>query len=316
MQSIIGQEAITQFFTRVIAAGQLSHAYLFVGPEHVGKYTFGLALAAELLHTTPVVVLRNPDLYIVRREQDEKTQKTKKNIDIDQIRDMRSALGVRSMYGGYKVAIIEQAALMSVGAANALLKTLEEPRGQTVLILMTDDEAAIPATIRSRTQPIQMYPVPDTTLRTYMQTRGMTGPEAETMVRSARGLPGQLIRWLEEPELFTAYQDQITQFTALVGQPFYQKRQGLTAWFSESDDPIAQRQSMIESLSLWRLLVSQCARHNYGVPGFEEFRQSVSSLWTREKVLATDRAIAQAIINMEYNVNPRLLVEQVLLAMP
>lgn len=130
------------------------HALLLLGQAGLGKVDFALALANLLLQPSNNLLQAgtHPDFLLVQPEEDSK------NISIDQIRAISDMLNNHSHQGGYQVVIINPASNMSIAAGNALLKTLEEPPGQAALILISDNLAALSATIRSRCQIVKFYP--------------------------------------------------------------------------------------------------------------------------------------------------------------
>ena len=142
---------------------QLPHAILIKGVEGVGKYNFALSFAELLLcpssKNNPCGICANckllesnnhPDLILIKAEE------KSKSIKIDQIRETISDLNNTSQQGGHKVVIIDQAELMNIAASNALLKTLEEPAPNIVMILIANQPEALTATIRSRCQIISI----------------------------------------------------------------------------------------------------------------------------------------------------------------
>jgi len=139
--------------------GRAPHAVLLVGPRGVGKRAAAAWLARERLGlrgaeegpSYPVAVPEHADLRWISPAED------KESISIEQVRDLVSDLSLTSYEGGGKVAVIEPANAMTTNAANSLLKTLEEPPGDALLILVADRVARLPATILSRCQRI---PVP------------------------------------------------------------------------------------------------------------------------------------------------------------
>lgn len=153
--------AIWQRVMKQRHAGQLPHAMLISGPDGVGKKIFTHALAHTLLcsaprddgaacgHCAACALLRagtHPDLVQVHPEEEGKS------ISIDQIRELRDGVTLCSHAGGFKVVVIHPADRMTVAAANALLKTLEEPSGRAVLMLVTSRLSSLLATVRSRCQ--------------------------------------------------------------------------------------------------------------------------------------------------------------------
>jgi DNA polymerase-3 subunit delta' len=151
-----------------IDAGRLAHGLLLTGPAGVGKRDFANAFARSVLCRQPTVDQQacgrceacylmqagtHPDLLNLNPPED-KTQ-----IVIDQVRELCRSLVMKSHAGGYKIAIIVPADQMNSAAANSLLKTLEEPTDNTLLILVTELPARLSATIRSRCQQLR-FPVP------------------------------------------------------------------------------------------------------------------------------------------------------------
>ncbi len=150
-----------------ITQGNLPHALLLSGRRGIGKQRFAQQFAERLLcseETTPpcgeckgcrlIAAQTHPDLKIVTPPED------KQIIGVDQVRELSSYLSLTSLYGGYQVVIITPADQMNVNAANSLLKTLEGPPAKTLLLLLTDRPAALPATIRSRCQGINFKKPP------------------------------------------------------------------------------------------------------------------------------------------------------------
>lgn len=138
---------ILDFFKRAIEKGKLAHGYLFWGGglEEMKEAAFWLA---DFLKTSPFDVL-----YIIPKED-------KKEIAINQIREARRHLSLSPYNSLYKFAIIDRAETMSDDAVHAILKTLEEPSGNTVLILITQKPELLPKTVVSRLQEIRFRPIP------------------------------------------------------------------------------------------------------------------------------------------------------------
>lgn len=187
-------------------ARRLAHGLLFSGPAGTGKGDFARAFATALLCWQPAadgqscggceacLLVRagtHPDLLQIAPPED-KTQ-----IVIDQIRELCRALGLKSHAGGYQVALVAPADQMNTAAANSLLKTLEEPTDNTLLILLTDQPMRLPATIRSRCQHVR-FPAPSLTIgRTWLEARGEYGADAEGLLRLADRAPLRAVKLMD-----------------------------------------------------------------------------------------------------------------------
>jgi DNA polymerase III subunit delta' len=161
------QAEIWQRVQRQREANQLPHALLLAGPEGVGKRRFAMALGAGLLCQSPVAGLAcgkfracalitagtHPDWAWLAPEEKGKA------IKIDQVRELVETMANTAQQGGRKLAVLAPAEAMNRNAANALLKTLEEPSGAAVVILIADSPARLLPTIRSRCQRLE-FPLP------------------------------------------------------------------------------------------------------------------------------------------------------------
>jgi DNA polymerase-3 subunit delta' len=151
-------------------AGTLGHAWLISGPAGVGKLNLALALSRRLLgdESAPAVLDadaalaalaarhepmdRHPDLHWLHPEED------KQSISVEQVREIVEAFTLTALRGSAKVVLIEPAEAMTQAAANALLKTLEEPAPGGYLLLLSHQPGRLPATIRSRCQHLKLRP--------------------------------------------------------------------------------------------------------------------------------------------------------------
>jgi DNA polymerase-3 subunit delta' len=138
--NVIGHEFVKKNLELQLNSGQISHAFLFAGPEGVGKLCLAQDFAAQLLAADNL--LAHPDFKLVTVTND---------TSVEQIRSVISGLAVRPFVGQYKVIIIDGAENLNLTSANTLLKTLEEPSPSTVLILISNKKNLLP-TIVSRCQ--------------------------------------------------------------------------------------------------------------------------------------------------------------------
>ena len=149
----IGNEKNVEFLNRVVLSKKPAQTYIFLGPDDLGKSTIALAFArnlmAEALEGKDGL---NSDLHILEAEAE------KKSISIEQTRELIKALSLSSFLDSYKIGIIKEADSLTTEAQNALLKTLEEPPANSLLILTTPNPALLLPTVVSRCQVIYLQP--------------------------------------------------------------------------------------------------------------------------------------------------------------
>lgn len=196
----IGHTTAQEVLQRLFAHDRPPHALLMIGPAHVGKTHLAHQLIRFLLSTNqPLETLS--DVTIVSRETDDKTGKRKAQLSVKQIRALTGRLNMTSLMGSWKIAFIEEAHLLSPGAANALLKTLEEPKGKTLLILRAPSVQSVMPTIVSRCQLLRLSVVPRAELTLALQKRGLAREEAQQLSARALGRPGLALRYVQDSEL-------------------------------------------------------------------------------------------------------------------
>ncbi|MEX1828998.1 DNA polymerase III subunit delta' [Luteibacter sp. CQ10] len=190
----------------------LPHALLLAGPAGLGKRDFLAAFVKGLLCQRPVDgvacgTCRGCQLVDAGTHPDRvalsfglrKDGVTRSEIVVDQIRELSQRLAMASQFGGWQVVSIDPADAMNAAAANALLKTLEEPTPATLLILVADEPARLPATIRSRCQRIDfLVPARDESLA-WLRAAGVPDPVAA--LDAAGGNPGMARTWAADGAL-------------------------------------------------------------------------------------------------------------------
>jgi len=188
------------------ANNTLPHALLLCGPAGLGKRALTEAFVRARLCESPrdgnacgtcktcklLAAGTHPDRMLVTLEINEKTGKLRKEIVVDQIRDLSSRLAMSSQLGGWQVAVIDPADAMNTPAQNALLKTLEEPTDASLIVLVADQPWRLSATIRSRCQRLDFAVPAREEALAWLSARGVES--AEAVLAAAGGNPGQA--WL------------------------------------------------------------------------------------------------------------------------
>jgi DNA polymerase-3 subunit delta' len=218
---ITGQPAALEFLSLALAADRLPHGMIFAGPQGVGRYTTAAALAKIFLADRPndpesldavgklIDARTHPDFHYITKELIREIEGKSANkaiaLSVDVIRDHLVAPATKkSALGRGKVFIVEEAELMNAQAQNAMLKTLEEPSGRTLIILLSDQPHALLSTIRSRTQTVRFQPLSDADALTVVTRNGVDASQAQRAITLAGGSPGLAIRWIEDGVAMTA----------------------------------------------------------------------------------------------------------------
>ena len=188
-------------FEAALARGRLHHAWLLTGPAGLGKAAFAYRAARRLFGpaSRPLIAASShPDLMVLERETEGGA--TKRNISVDQARKLPEFFSKAPALGRYRVAIIDTADDLNVNAANAVLKTLEEPSGQGVVFLMSNAPGRLLPTIRSRCRRLVFEPWPVNALADWLVKRVQLSPDdAVQLATEAQGSPGRALLLINAP---------------------------------------------------------------------------------------------------------------------
>lgn len=214
------------FFQKRLRSDRLAHAILIKGPEGVGKLSLANAMAHSLLCRRDFEYAcgecrscqllpggAHPEYFQVQLLE------KKKEILVEQVRELTGKLDLTTSISARKVACIYPAELMTRGAVNALLKSLEEPAGDTVLILVSDNPGSLPATIRSRCQSINVsLPEKAQALEWLSKTAGQSPQQVQPALEAAGGSPLLALRYLDS-HLGEAFVQVRRDLSELLGRP-------------------------------------------------------------------------------------------------
>lgn len=237
---LLGQDEAQAELARAFASGRMHHGWMLTGPEGIGKATLAYRLARHvfsqnsgpsLLEAEPsetlnvdmdsvvsrqVNALSYPGLLVIRRQYDPKRKKFQSMITVDDVRRLRGFLGLSAGDGGWRVVIVDRADEMNVNAANALLKSLEEPPARCLFLLVTSEPGRLPVTIHSRCRRLAMPGLSVDTLKTAVEhvvsQSELSWPETVDWVTLHRLSQGSVRR-----AIMLAGDDGLSLYTDLMG---------------------------------------------------------------------------------------------------
>jgi len=288
---IIGHQKIINLLDRAIAKDAVSHAYLFSGPESVGKFTVALDFAERLIGNIDSI---SSDLISIKPEIEENKGVIKKlDIKIEAIRNLLHKLSLTSVGGRYKVVIIDDADRLNRTAQNALLKTLEEPNAKVVLILVCQDERKLLPTIISRCQKMRFGLVKEAEIEKIVPNGAINKKE---VIFWSVGRPGIAMSILNNPTELGWRQDTLQEFGGLFSKNVSEKFVLAEAWSKDIGE-------LHKKLKLW-LIILRLAM----------LGKSQSAKVAPEAALILIEAIAESVKTIkETNSNTRLILENLLL---
>ena len=316
MFSIIGHKRIILFLEKSIANHKLSHAYLFYGPNHIGKSKVAEYFAASLLclnkvdgagpcgecaSCQQVSKKIHPDVYWVSEAED------KDKISINQIRQLQEALILTPLSGNYKIAIIENAENLTIQAANSFLKLLEEAPKNTIIILLARSFHSVLPTIRSRCQNLRFSCPSQEEIQSFLEKRFNSKPETiEFILSLSQDQPGLAIELAENPEKLSEFQGVADEFINL-----------LVENNSENKFKLADSIQDGKILSQWLKIIRYLILARSGADSKRKFLQKsidkIIKKYTQKELSQIAQAILRAQFYLQRNVNQKLVIEDLLI---
>lgn len=241
---MIGHQKIIKVLEKELARGNLAQAYLFCGPESVGKKLAAFWLAGKILGKEKAK--NHPDFIFLEPESQEKNGVIKKGeIKIEEIREMQKKLALTSLERNGKVAVVDDADKMNISAQNSLLKTLEESNENTTIILVTGNEKKMLPTIVSRCRKVKFNLVNDKDLEE-MIPEGERDREA--IIFWSLGRPGVVQKLLSEEKELEFMKENFREFKNLFSAPVHEK-------FSLAEKLGANVPILIKKIDIWTALL-------------------------------------------------------------
>lgn len=315
---MLGHQNIIKFLENSFKNNKLSHGYLFYGAKHLGKTTLAKKFINFILcnnrglhlddvcgacqHCLELKKETHPDFNYLKKNDD------KKNISIEEIRTVLHRLNISSFFNNYKIVLIEEAQDLSQEAANCLLKTLEEPKGKTIIFLVADNLENLPLTVISRLQKLQFFLVPKKEIFEYLLKRGLEREKTKNFSFLAMGRPGIVFNFLEDKTSFENYQ-KLTKQYLLVFKENLTNRLKIIQEITEIN----------KLLDIWLLLLRDLLLIKNGAGNFiinnfltEELVELAAS-YNNQSLNKIIKEIEKSKAILQNNVNPQLVLDNLAL---
>ena len=322
--NLLGHEWAVDMLKQHIVREAVRHAYLFSGPPGLGRRALALRFAQALNCPQPTAPgqpcgdcrdckqienMQHPDLSIVQAENEGGTLK------VDQVREIRRTLALKPYQSKYRVAIFLRFQEASEGAANALLKTLEEAPEYAILILTADNPEQLLPTITSRCEILRLRPLPVDIIEAHLKSHGAEAESAHLIAHVSGGRPGYALRLLGDESALEFRAERLADLAGLLSATRVQKFN-----YAEklAKDKETMRQTLLVWLSYWRDVLLRVSGAEVSTTNIDQ-DESITSMAER-LTLEGARRVAHdqemALERLERNVNPRLLAEVLLLDLP
>jgi DNA polymerase-3 subunit delta' len=322
---ILGHHWAVDLLQGHVARSEVRHAYLFTGSQGVGRRTLALRLAQALNCPQPpapgvpclqcrtcqqIARMEHPDLAIVAAEQVGGTLK------VDQVRELQHSLSLAPYEARYRVAILLRFEEAHVSAANALLKTLEEPPQQVVLILTAESAETLLPTIVSRCEVLRLRPLSLQEVSQGLQERwGVAPEESRLLAHVAGGRPGYALRLHQNPELLEQRKAWLDDHARMLGSSRVER-------FAYAEALSKDRNVLSAALqvwtSLWRDVMIQASGSSVPIANLDRCEE-ISDLAgrfgldsARQRLAALNRTLDL----LGKNTNARLASEVLMLDLP
>ncbi len=327
--NIVGHEHSINILRRALAAQRVRHAYLFTGPERIGKTLLAQRFAQTLLctggadpHVAPqnpcnaclscrkVLHGNHPDVHYIARPPD------KQFILIEQVRELQSDAARKTLEGRRNIFIVQDMQEMNVQAANCFLKTLEEPEPDVVLLLTTPDPGLLLPTILSRVQQVPMQLLTTMQVKTALEQRWQVEPEEAALIAAlAAGRMGWAVQAVEDEDMLVERQAQLETLTKL---PAVGKVQRFEVAQRLSADADKVRGILELWLLWWRdmvLAANNCLDLIVNVDMQGLLQKQAAKIGAAESQRMV-RTILGTLEALEQNVNTRVALEVLMLDLP
>ncbi|MDA1035978.1 MAG: DNA polymerase III subunit delta' [Chloroflexi bacterium] len=331
MFNVLGHETAVKAFKTATHGGRLHHAYLITGPAHVGKLTLAMQIAQAMNCLRPddapcreceackrIASGLHADVRVIAVDP-EATEGPKTAIGIDSVRELIGAAHLRPYEGRTRVFVFDEAERMTHDAANALLKVLEEPPPDVLMLLLSADEDRVLPTITSRCQLIQLHPLAVDRVTRILNEQGVTADQADVIARLSRGCVGWAIDASHDPALLAGVHQRLERIAGVI-------EESLEARFSYAEELARRfqrdRAAGREELYLWLrwlrdiLLIQQGQEGGVVNVSWSGTLHRQAASFTPADAVRWLHLVTESIEFLERNANARLALDVLMLEAP
>lgn len=327
--NLLGHDTAIGYLKKHTEPGNTRHAYLITGPDGVGRRTLALAFIKALNCTQPPAAGEFCDQCLVCRQINEQrypdltvleVAEGSKDLKIDQVREMQHTLALAPYQSRYRTVLIPEFQKATIGASNALLKSLEEPPAKAVLILTADAKESLLETIASRCELIRLRPSTILSLESYLRDRlGLEQNLAKRLAHLTGGRAGAAITYSQNEDALAAYDTAIDDLTNLLRSNLRGRLQYVEKKQGRKGNTREQFAFLIATwLTFWRDVM--IAREGANIPlvnlDQEELIRETAALMSSGQIKEILGNHEKGLGQLDANVNPRLVVENLLLNLP
>ncbi len=328
---LVGNDKVISFLESNIQRSLVSGAYIFSGSDNLGKTTLAMYFSKILQCQSKDGYLpcdkckicldfnntkgeMNSDFRLIKLEKD------KKNIAVAQVREFISSLNMTSFHSKYKIGIIKHADRLSIGAANALLKTLEEPKKNVVIILVTSSLELLPATIVSRSKVINFQKVRSSVIYDYLvEDCSANRDRARDISKVSMGRPALAKKFLEDKDFFNDYNNRADIFLNLIEGEFNQSFLMIESLFGKKESLNESAKISRRVLEIWQSIArdvvllkndqDNLVRHVF----LMDKLKGLANYFSSEQMIDFFKRARKAELYINANVSPKFALQNVLL---
>lgn len=308
---MIGHQKQWNFLKKSAELDRISHAYLFQGQAHLGKKVVAKEFIKLINCQSKTKSLCqtcwscqsfqreiHPDLIFIKPDG--------KEIKISQIRYLQRFLSFKPHSSLFKAIILEEGEKMNLEAQGCLLKTLEEPSDNSLLLLLTKHPGMLLPTVLSRVQTIKFFPVPDSEIKDYLKKQKLLLPMIESISSLSFGRPGLALEFLKDPNKLEKARQKIEEIAKI-------SQQDLALRFKYAKDSIAKEQDLKEVLESWLRYFRDILRQKIGLATELKILPSAANFSVTEIKGIVNRIEEINFLISSTNVNQRLALEQIMI---